>query len=786
MPEGRAAGRKLPEFVGANSARLSTYRARRPKTLQPPDPKAFTARAPYRGLTGMSYKTQDGQTFHLPNRGVLVNEFRKSGMEVWPAKSSGRVVGKSSVKSNDYRAEITKARPAFLEQMERFIEQRLMLIPASNRAGPSLERYRVYSEAFDHFVGNFTSYRTLLGRISSEYDRMIQHYISQIHIISPLQDRLAALKDECDDEIRRVRTEQESELQAVRDRIDDAEGQILQFQDREAKLDDEIRLLNGRLLDIEEQCRDQWDTNRSILTSIQQIMNRKERAEDVEAIEHRQRREKLELETAHANLNTALVKLNDLKNLYNMKEPRGTLDDLVQELKSVGSRIFHMTNNYEKLLERTSEVSEANAETQRKIRELREERDRLTESTRSFTPRPQWERLNQYSTTVEIDGVSSRDLASMTYEIIQQKREELMELRRHIPTDQQLAEETESFSSEEVFQGLGTGPDVPKYLRTKAPVKNHRMMKRDCEMLIKEVWASKRAADKGKPQKEKMENWFYTFLMQRFQSHSVVVEWGYNMMDALERYAYDPDCSLFYDILTGELGEEVWDDQLRMVAQVQNLFVDMAKQEDGTVAPKLFKADVIKAVRDFFSAKCDADFEDLLTALDNEQAGDWVEYKQLFVENREGNETEFVETIREQYMEERKRFLEMLDERLADSHRLKLSELRAIVKELDPDRSAQDVNRLLAKGFSEASKDLKKDRVVNVDEWMKKIRWGVLKRTTKFEDAPGSDDEGDEDDGDAEEDKNGEQGDEEGPDDDADAASNGGEADAAAAAEGEP
>lgn len=46
-----------------------------------------------------------------------------------------------------------------------------------------------------------------------------------------------------------------------------------------------------------------------------------------------------------------------------------------------------------------------------------------------------------------------------------------------------------------LFLLQGTGPSVPKYLRFDGPVRNRRLGKRDCLLLIRDIWREKAAHD---------------------------------------------------------------------------------------------------------------------------------------------------------------------------------------------------------------------------------------------------------------------------------------------------
>jgi hypothetical protein len=54
-------------------------------------------------------------------------------------------------------------------------------------------------------------------------------------------------------------------------------------------------------------------------------------------------------------------------------------------------------------------------------------------------------------------------------------------------------------------------------------------------------------------QRTNMAEFLHTYLKQRFSLPQMVVEWGYNVHDACERYSHDNRIGLFWHILSGEV-----------------------------------------------------------------------------------------------------------------------------------------------------------------------------------------------------------------------------------------
>ena len=76
-------------------------------------------------------------------------------------------------------------------------------------------------------------------------------------------------------------------------------------------------------------------------------------------------------------------------------------------------------------------------------------------------------------------------------------------------------------------------------------------------IIIKDVWQEKIKLEGSKPfskTRDTMPDFFYKYLKNRFPAESMVIEWGYNVHDALLRYDYDTNFAMFGAILKGEVG----------------------------------------------------------------------------------------------------------------------------------------------------------------------------------------------------------------------------------------
>jgi hypothetical protein len=213
-----------------------------------------------------------------------------------------------------------------------------------------------------------------------------------------------------------------------------------------------------------------------------------------------------------------------------------------------------------------------------------------------------------------------------------------------------------------------------------------------------------------------MGEYLHIFLTKRFKSPLAVVEYGYNLVDALERYGHDPDCAMFYKVLKGEISMEVWE---HSEAEVDGLLavcreMDRAENAEGG-APQKLKGMVPKALLfprlpGYFASKSLANIEVLTQALDSDQPGPFIEYENLTEEDRDGNQGEFIEAVRNQYIEEREAYVSELFDALLDrseatlgpnahSPPITVPAAREAILAVDPAKPAEELGRLVNLGF---------------------------------------------------------------------------------------
>jgi len=176
--------------------------------------------------------------------------------------------------------------------------------------------------------------------------------------------------------------------------------------------------------------------------------------------------------------------------------------------------------------------------------------------------------------------------------------------------------------------------------------------------VIKEFWRLKikhdaRGVEKGRP-REDMQEYFYNFLKSKFGIQAKIIEFAYNFVDALAKFQYDADCELFNKVLSGQLCEDAYHEQVALMDGLQTSILKADKSNNGgRVSGSIGRVEFLKLILKRFPFKTDDDHAALKAAL----AGDTgmelnINYKPLFGETKDGDQSKFVETLRDQQLYE--------------------------------------------------------------------------------------------------------------------------------------
>eukprot|EP00002_Diphylleia_rotans_P031244 TRINITY_DN6482_c0_g1_i5.p1 TRINITY_DN6482_c0_g1~~TRINITY_DN6482_c0_g1_i5.p1 ORF type:complete len:626 (+),score=140.88 TRINITY_DN6482_c0_g1_i5:1094-2971(+) len=580
-----------------------------------------------------------------------------------------------------------------------------------------MARLLVFRACFEMFIDSFTTYRPLLSRIKQEYDLVLESLDSQIHQMTPMEAQLKTIREEYERRMTRMTTEN-----------GDLKKQLLEEKDRSRGLEALIDEVRSELLDTKQKL---FDLEKEF----------EESAENARDLEGRMRTLQAEFNEVSAELRE--VHMRHEEKASELEKSRKQIDEMVprEHVENLANDIIRLRAELTIKVNECKDLHVALADAQQS---REEQKSRISDLETNYTPRPDWNQALQFLSDSTISGKRTVDMFNEFCQIATTMNNDFTALKeRYIEVtaenrpQQQTRERTTKPKGEDYLVGLGTGNEIPKYLRFKGKVRNRHMTKLQIETFIKEIMTLRQSAvpeDLALPFPEFM----YLHLHKKFGIQSMVAEWGYSLLDALHRHDYDSDCEIFNMILSGQVGEDVFFDQIRVVDKVHKTFAKHDFDSNGGKPTGILsKTDVRQLLRKLFPLKSDEEYTMLYKALDGENPTTSVEYDRLFIEGRESEQVTFVEELRDQHFKERNVYIKELEDAVREvsvEDVISLQAAKQAIISIDPKKPKAEVSEYISRAFQldEVSKE-SENITISVDDFMKNLRMGVLRRSARKE-----------------------------------------------------
>ncbi|XP_013162924.1 PREDICTED: translin-associated factor X-interacting protein 1-like isoform X2 [Papilio xuthus] len=322
--------------------------------------------------------------------------------------------------------------------------------------------------------------------------------------------------------------------------------------------------------------------------------------------------------------------------------------------------------------------------------ELEEVKERCRELERAGTPRPHWElcadfigggreRWRQLTR-----GLSSRDVLVVL----------LRELGPAADTDHL-----------EYFDGLGTDPAVPPYLRYSGRVRNLRLSRRELSVVISDVWRSKAQRARHTPLQDYLAHYFE----ERYQQAAVRAEWAYNVCAAAEQALDEPQVRVFWGVLRGRLSEDLyWAHR----DQCQTLKTALYRRSGDGESITLEEFEKVAKVT--FPLKSEVDIKNLSNVVRKQLKmkinQNLINLDKLFFENEEGfDRLEFARELFRQRQQAQEKYVRELAAELAGegaAHMVGVDSLKRAFALLDPAIDHVRMERNIRWAFSDQTSAL--------------------------------------------------------------------------------
>eukprot|EP00002_Diphylleia_rotans_P033761 TRINITY_DN7208_c0_g1_i5.p1 TRINITY_DN7208_c0_g1~~TRINITY_DN7208_c0_g1_i5.p1 ORF type:complete len:796 (-),score=186.16 TRINITY_DN7208_c0_g1_i5:1169-3556(-) len=501
----------------------------------------------------------------------------------------------------------SRIKPRFLLELERYVQAELLQVAKLEKDPESnfnKAKFLVYREAFTLLVEKFSTYRGILSEIQAEYDSLINEYEDKLQKIQPYESELATIKAQCKREWDQWYERVEDELRRNRIEIAAKDKELVQLREENDRLKELNKNLEGQIEFARDSIKDSLLKRQGLADKVKMfeevVAQLNAESEERRKIESKQRLHieaiKKDLEQALADNTRVKEQLNSMVSSAQMHEVVSEFDKVRLQYESAQRIITTLNGDYQFLAEQhKGALDSINALRDEKM-QLISEKDDLEDQLRDFSHQLQmfdrkvresrsqslsgirvgpinldWFEVQRVLGDANVKDMGVENLVKLLLSEVTKLREECEDLKILLPRDSTIKEGQSRHTKNLV--ALGTSEEVPPYLRFTGTVKNKLLSKRDTELLARDVWNS--YLKKEKPDKhgrrEPLSEYFYGFLKRKYLNQVAIAEWGYNLVNALEKYHYDSDLRLFHKVLAGHLLEEVYVDELKTVEDLRKV-----------------------------------------------------------------------------------------------------------------------------------------------------------------------------------------------------------------------
>ena len=693
-----------------------------------------TAALTYRPLL---HKTRKQQLFHAPSPphpARLQDNIKK--YDAWPSRAQG-VMG--SV-------------PQLLIDMETMLDSELSLLggltPSDDapQAGitqlwkripqvVSVPEVRIFLAALKMYAGASRVYSSVLGAVHHRVDRLVDSYEQLSLVAEDTETRTQEIKSQASYELRSV---QEDSLRDVTALSAQVKALTAALDAKQAECE-EIRNSTSDAKKIEQIYTNKWIEEREkVLVMVNQIRDAEEQHQETMLQYEKLKRDTVGVQELMLLYQKTADELQQMKSDFADVVPAKHCAVLERILKDKNEKSLQMKMTFASLRRKMEHLETTNEALQATIISLEEDCRRLREGKGRDTPRPDWENiLQRHDTGITYEEQSSQEIAEAVCESYSKEKGNALQAEKEIVKwkerlaflgeDESKGEEEEE-EAPDYFVGLGTGKDVPKYLRWFGQVQNRDLPKREAEHFINDFWGSRRKeidkyekqlADERKKKKEPtarletIEDFMHTYLKAKYGMQARIVDKGYNIRNACKKYIHDADCELFLLIIEGHIPEVVYYEQMKMLERLQRKLEELELPgPTGKRTGRVKKSKINPMLDKFFPTKSDKFLVKLKYIL-TQFAGDDIAVGTLFSEDREGNQGPFLEAVRDQMVKESLEyyqqvsnaiFLKAVDSETADDEgsTVTYAGIKEAILEVDPQKPAKEIERIVWTGLSVA------------------------------------------------------------------------------------
>lgn len=623
---------------------------------------------------GSRYKLANSIVPHsVPPKGAIQSngENQLGVIDTWPAHSTNQRPANIQLSLNKFNNLIltnvnaegqsdNTPKPKFLENLEKFVSRELKALGCAHGHGSNEVRLQAYREAFEYLLEEFKTYKPILSVIKNEYEMMLALQREKIRELEPLKQMLVTLADQCDYKLMQYREEEKNEIKELKEDKKRQNDKMLELKNGNHSLQVQVEKLQSEMSKEHERFRNEQDKRKLLILDLNDLRFQYEEAKLAEMKREKKRMAqgmpdeedtqddpvtlKIALRVCRQNLNDSMIKLTKMEADYGDVVPRRDYEALKTANETMTTEYDQMKEEYTKNKTELQNLEKGHKTLQTKYNDVDRQ---LDENRRDCTPRPDWDRctslidVEKWEKLTE-NKTSIQNLETMVYELGGKKEG--------------------GPKMTEYHAALGTDPEVPAYLRTngnKDQVKKISVNKRDFSLIIKDFW-KQREGQNGTS--NDYDDFFFKFLRKRFNNETVAFEYAYAINEAIQGKLDSEYLSQFAQILKGNLDEDVYNNEQKIIKQLLDGLRDKEKEEkseDDSISRVAF-IESLKGLFKYLPRKKENFTDGLMLIVDDELGNDptaeRLDFKTLFIEDFKDKHGLFINSLRGLFKDERQLF----------------------------------------------------------------------------------------------------------------------------------
>ena len=624
-------------------------------------------------------------------------------------------------------------KPVLLHNLRSYIQQQLSQIDQTQSIdGELYSRYQIYNNVLHMFAVEFTTYQSVLNDIQTQFATYINYLIKQTRDIEYYKSELSISQQTTHNKLEQQKLHYTDMINELNHTIEQQKCQLIDSNIQNHNLATQLAQVQTHCDTSLHQQSQLQQTNKTLVQSLkryeQQSIIDEQKHNTLNDAYHTLKHDFHDLQTNYHHLIDELQLSRNAMNNHNStnidtntveyQTLKDEYDSMKQQLNTHKYEYDVLHDQYTQLLSDTQIQSAAVNEAKQLIE--------------CNTPRPHWRSICTQHNMIQLVPSNVNQVKSTNEyinDIFGEMNVLLNELNEYHTLYPSLSDTSNDTSTQQQssrnknircswLKCLGDDDTIPKYLRSKGKIRNRILSKRETELFIKEIWSTKYNSAEYKPMS--MIEYMYVILKHKYTIHDKIIDYSYNFIDALDHYSDDPDCRLLLSVLNNIIPESLYTDQLNMLTQLQAEFNELDIKINKKQKYRLSRKVILDYLRTFFDTKSDENMKLINIALYKTDQHNDIHYLNLFSETREGDQTQWLECIREQHINEVFDYTHLFYDKLRQyipvvpnidvpaghsnirstpATQLTIGTIRQIFNEIDPDKNDEEISSIVVAGL---------------------------------------------------------------------------------------